>query len=172
MSSWILETQRLGFRRLTREDHRALVPILGDPETMYAWEYGFSPEQIDQWIDKNEAGAQPEGWGYHAAICKDTGELVGLMGVLREEIRGEAYTGLGYIVAKKHWGSGYATEGAWAWMDYAFGVLGARQVIADIRPQNSASRKVAERLGMQMVGEHVKHHNGQAMPHNIYSIAI
>ncbi|WP_283608773.1 GNAT family N-acetyltransferase [Faecalispora anaeroviscerum] len=167
--SWVLETPRLGFRHLRVEDLTALRPILGDVQTMYAWEYGFTDEQIAEWIARANRRYQTCGYSHHAAIQKESGELVGLMGVLPEEIDGKTCFGLGYIVARRFWGQGYAAEGAAAWLRYAFEQLGAQQVIADIRPQNTASRRVAERLGMTVIGEHTKHHNGKEMPHLIYA---
>lgn len=53
-------------------------------------------------------------------------------------------------------------------MEYAFRVLGASIVIADIRPENLSSRAVAERVGMKMVGEYDKIVNGREMTHLIY----
>lgn len=53
-------------------------------------------------------------------------------------------------------------------MEYAFRVLGASIVIADIRPENLSSRAVAERVGMKMVGEYDKIVNGRIMTHFIY----
>lgn len=165
---WVLETPRLGFRRLRTEDLAALRPILGDEQTMYAWEYGFTDTQIAEWIERANRRYQTCGYSHHAAVQKESGELIGLMGILPEEIDGESYFGLGYIVARRFWGQGYAMEGAAAWLRYAFDNLGAQQVIADIRPENTASRRVAERLGMTVAGEHMKYHNGKEMPHLIY----
>ena len=54
-------------------------------------------------------------------------------------------------------------------MAYAFSSLGARRVIAEIRPENRRSRRVAERLGMQVTGEFVKRYHGKDMLHLIYS---
>lgn len=167
---WVLETLRLGFRRLSHADHEALRPILGDPETMYAWEYGFSDAQITQWIDKCLARYTNEGYAYFAAIDKETGALIGLMGLLNEDIDGDVQLGVGYILTKRHWGKGYASEGAKGWLDYAFNTLGATRVIADIRPENAASRRVAERLGMCTAGQHVKNVNGKEMRHLVYAI--
>ena len=45
----------------------------------------------------------------------------------------------------------------------------ARRVIAEIRPENRRSRRVAERLGMQVTGEFVKRYHGKDMLHLIYS---
>lgn len=166
---WELETNRLSFRRMQENDLAALRPILGDAQTMYAWEYGFKDEQIAEWIERAKERYQSGGCSYFAAIEKESGALIGLMGILPQEINGERFWGLGYIIARKYWGMGYATEGASAWMQYAFEKLGTEQVIAEIRPENTASRKVAEGLGMKIVGEFTKHHHGKEMPHLIYS---
>ncbi|HET9838723.1 MAG TPA: GNAT family N-acetyltransferase [Candidatus Angelobacter sp.] len=46
------------------------------------------------------------------------------------------------------WGRGYATEAAQACIDYAFSCLGAKRVIALVRPENLSSCRVAEKSGM------------------------
>lgn len=166
---WALETDRLAFRYMQEDDLAALRPILGDVQTMYAWEYGFTDSQISEWIERAQKRYQSCGYSYFAAIEKESGELIGLMGILPEEINGECFCGLGYIVARAYWGMGYAVEGATAWMQYAFEKIGTEQVIAEIRPENTASRKVAERLGMKIIGEFTKHHHGKEMPHLIYA---
>ena len=66
---------------------------------------------------------------------------------------------------------GYATEGARASLACAFERLGAERVIAVIRPENSASRGVAERLGMEIEGRFIRHYRGKEMPHLIYAIS-
>ena len=92
------------------------------------------------------------------------------MGPLIEEIDGEKHIGIAYILDKKFWGQGYAVEGTKACVEYAFSKLGAKEVIAEIRPTNKGSLKVAERLGMEIKDKFVKHYNGIEMPHLIYSI--
>lgn len=168
--SWVLETARLGFRRISPSDHAALRPILGDAQTMYAWEYGFDDAQIAQFIQRCLARYQNDGYAYFAAIDKATGALAGLMGPLNEDIDGDIQLGLGYILAKDYWGRGYAAEGAGGWLGYAFHTLGAARVIASIRPENTASRRVAERLGLRVAGQHVKRVNGKEMLHLVYAI--
>lgn len=91
-----------------------------------------------------------------------------MIGPLVERIEGDERIGVAYILAKASWRRGYATEGARACMDYAFGTLGAKSVIAEIRPENTASVAVARRLGMEKTGEFIKLHNGVEMLHDIY----
>ena len=167
---WVLETPRMVFRCISHADHQALRPILGDPETMYAWEYGFDDVQISQWVDKCLTRYAKDGYAHYAAIDKKSGALIGLIGLLNEDIGDDIELGVAYILARCHWGKGYAYEGAKGWIDYAFDTLGEARVVADIRPENTASRRVAERLGMRIIGQHVKMVNGKEMMHFIYAI--
>ena len=53
------------------------------------------------------------------------------------------------VAAKDYWGKGYATEAAMAVRDAAFTRWGYPEVISLIRPANTPSQRVAERLGMK-----------------------
>ncbi len=146
---YIIETARLGLRRLDNDAFEALLPILGDPEVMYAWEHGFSDDEIRTWIDKNKERYARDGFSFFAAIDKATGRLIGTIGPLMEDIDGVRIPGVAYIIGKQYWGQGYAPEGAAACIRYAFSKLGADRVIASIRPDNVASLRVAEKLKMK-----------------------
>jgi RimJ/RimL family protein N-acetyltransferase len=50
-------------------------------------------------------------------------------------------------VDRSRWGEGFATEGGAAALAHAFGPLGAERVISVIEPPNTASIRVAEKLG-------------------------
>ena len=168
--NWIIETPRLGLRYIAKDDFEELCSFLQNPEVMYAWEHGFTDEEVHQWIEKNLARYSKEGYSYFAAIEKSTGEMIGVIGPLIEEIEGVSHIGIAYILNNKYWSKGFATEGARACINYAFDQLNAAKVIAEIRPENAASRKVAERLGMKIEGQFVKHYNNKEMLHLIYSI--
>lgn len=165
---FLYESGRLGFRRFTEADFPAVCGFLQDPEVMAAWEHGFSDAQARQWLQGNLARYARDGFGYFAAIEKQTGRLIGAMGPLVEEIDGEAHIGIAYIVSRDCWGKGYGAEGAGACLHYAFSQLRAKRVIAQIRPENIHSRWVAEALGMREAGQFVKMYQGKEMPHLIY----
>jgi ribosomal-protein-alanine N-acetyltransferase len=76
--------------------------------------------------------------------------LVGNCGLLEKEVEGRAEVELVYLIAYDAWGRGYATEAAAAVRDHALGVLGLSRLIALIKPENAASERVAEKLGMQL----------------------
>lgn len=60
---------------------------------------------------------------------------------------------LGWMLAREHWGHGYATEAALALRDWAIAERGLRRLISLIRPGNEASVRVAERIGERHVDE-------------------
>ena len=60
---------------------------------------------------------------------------------------------VGWLLARGAWGHGYATEAARASIEWAWSELGAEQLISIIAPENVASVRVAERLGMRPLRE-------------------
>lgn len=164
-----IETRRLWLRELTEEDVDALQSILGDPQTMYAWEHGFDRAETVRWVETNRERYRTDGFSYFAAVRKEDGRLVGAAGPLMERYEGHTEVGIAYIIGREYWRCGYGSEAARASLDYAFRELGVQKVIAEIRPENTASRRVAERLGMKEEGRFVKQYRGKAMPHLIYA---
>ncbi len=167
---WTMESERLSYRKITKNDFFNLKPILQDIETMYAWEHAFTDEEVHEWIDKNILRYKNEGFSYFAVIEKATNQFVGIAGPLTEDINDIKYIGIGYIIDKKYWKKGYGFESAKASLDYAFDKLNAKEVIATIRPNNLPSRKIAEKLNMKIQSEYVKHYNNKDMVHLVYCL--
>jgi RimJ/RimL family protein N-acetyltransferase len=59
----------------------------------------------------------------------------------------------GWRLGRHAWGHGYATEAARASVEHAWSELGADRLISLIAPDNTPSRRVAERLGMRAGGD-------------------
>lgn len=59
---------------------------------------------------------------------------------------------MGYVLARKHWGQGYASDAAAAVLGFAREELGLDRVEATCRPGNVASQRVLRRIGMQQEG--------------------
>jgi RimJ/RimL family protein N-acetyltransferase len=85
------------------------------------------------------------GFGQWAVVERATGELVGRAGLYEPE----GWPGLevGWMLGRAHWGRGFATEAGAAAITFAFDELALEKVISLIRPANSPSIRVAERLG-------------------------
>jgi RimJ/RimL family protein N-acetyltransferase len=142
-----IETDRLLLRAFRDDDLDALAAIVADPETMRYIGPGTPGTRDDTWrgIAMVLGHWQLRGYGLWAAEEKDTGRLVGRVGLYNPE----GWPGLevGWIFARDTWGGGYATEGGRRSLRWAFEELGADHVISVIHPDNVASRRVAERLG-------------------------
>jgi len=86
-----------------------------------------------------------KGFGMFSVIEKASGRWVGRLGPWQPE--GWPGTEVGWGLVRDAWGRGYATEGATAAIDWAFGTLGWDDVIHTIDPENLPSIEVARRLG-------------------------
>lgn len=170
MHTIILETPRLYLRKIQLSDYDAICAILQDIDVMYAWEHAFSDSEVADWINENIMRYDRDGYSYWAVIQKTTNGLIGVSGLIVEQVDDEKYTGIGYIYGKSHWKNGFAFEGAAACVDYAFNVLCLGEITAQIRPENISSKKVAEKLGMSIKKQFIRHYKGKDMPHLLYSL--
>lgn len=171
MDNIVLESDRLILRKIKDEDFKDIATILQDIDIMYAWEKAFSDEEVKIWINENLKRYDNEGFSYFLAINKKDNSIVGVIGPLIEKINDEEYIGIAYILNKSYWGMGYAYEGASACIDYVFSNLNTNKVIAQIRPNNISSIRLAQKLGMQLEGSYIKIYDNKEMKHLIYSIS-
>jgi RimJ/RimL family protein N-acetyltransferase len=153
----IAETDRLILRRLRTSDAAAVERVLGDADVMRFGQGAQSPQGVRAWLRREITDRYPAwGFGKWAVVERSTGEMIGYCGLAQFNDRclpGEAE--LGYRFAKSCWGRGYATEAARAARDYAFVVLQLPRLIAVIDPDNAASIRVAEKLGMRHIRDFV-----------------
>lgn len=88
--------------------------------------------------------------GLQALITKDTGELIGMCGLLVQEVNGKKEIEVGYHLLKRFWGKGYAIEAAQLFRDYGFRNSDTPAIVSIIDPLNEPSKKVARRNGMTL----------------------
>ena len=81
------------------------------------------------------------------AYDRCNGELVGRGGLSYQQVDGARRLELGWAVRETLWGKGYATEIGRAGLVFAFGELGAAEVVAFTEPDNERARSVMRRLG-------------------------
>lgn len=168
--SIVLETPRLRLRRLTEGDYDNLCGILQDKKAMYAYEHAFSDEEVRDWLDRQFARYRDDGFGLWAVCLKDSGEFVGQCGITMQQWGERTVPEIGYLFRRDRWGNGYASEAARACRRYAFDTLGLPEIFSIIRHENTASRRVAERNGMEICGEFMKHYCGLDIPHLVYGV--
>jgi len=162
----ILGTERLLLREFVLEDVDALALVLCDPETMRYYPATLDRAGVVEWIRRNRRRYVDAGHGLWAMVLKSSGELVGDCGLTRQAVDGTEEIEIGYHVRRDLWGRGYAPEAARACREYGFGRLGADRLISLIRPENLASRRVAEKTGLSLWKEVV----WRGLPHHVYMI--
>jgi RimJ/RimL family protein N-acetyltransferase len=148
----ILETKRLVLRKWTDADCGALLEILSNAEVVRHVDDGkpFSPKKTQEFLETMKKSAHENGFCRWKVIEKSSGEIIGSCGFGRVEETKEIE--LGYLLAQKHWGKGYATEIAGATLDHGFNKLGFREIIALTDLENTASQKVLEKIGFKVRG--------------------
>jgi [ribosomal protein S5]-alanine N-acetyltransferase len=152
----VLETQRLVLREFQHEDLDALATILCDRETMRYYPVSFDHAAVADWIQRNRTRYANDGHGLWAMILKCTCELIGDCGLVRQSVDAVDEIEIGYHVRRDLWNQGYASEAARACRDYGFANLKVDRLISLIRPENLASRRVAEKNGMTIWKEVTK----------------
>jgi RimJ/RimL family protein N-acetyltransferase len=151
-----LETERLILRPMLQTDLDALLLIFTDRKVMAAFDHDpFTREQMQGWLQRNLDHQNEFGYGLFSVILKETGELIGDCGLEQMQDMGAAE--LGYDFRSDFWNRGYATEAATAVRDYAFEVLHLPLLISLIRVGNLPSKRVAEKVGMNLAEEFTRY---------------
>lgn len=144
----ILETERLILRTWMLNDLRDFFEIYGDKEV---WRFVepdgvFKDEAVARRsLQKGIAYQAEHGISHWAVVEKNRGRVIGACGFNLFEDGPQLE--LVYHFARLFWGRGYATEAAGACLRYAFERLKAPMVIASIDKNNTASRRVLEKIG-------------------------
>ena len=149
----IIETDRLLLRSFVEDDASLLYELNSDPAvTVYTLDLMTDPEQAKKVI--NEV-IIPQytlyNHGRWAVNLKDGLQFIGWCGLKYVAERNEV--DLGYRLMKKFWGKGYATEAAFASLEYGFDKINLQQIVGRALPGNLASIKVLEKCNMQYVGD-------------------
>ena len=146
----ILETNRLILRHLLPDDLDSLFALYSDHEIRQYFPdgtltYAQTKEELDWFLHGHPV--HPE-LGLWATIHKQTGAFIGRCGLLPWTIEQRFEVEVAYLLNKAYWGQGLATEAAQAIAAYGFEQLQIKRLICLIDPDNVASRRVAEKIGM------------------------
>jgi RimJ/RimL family protein N-acetyltransferase len=148
-----LRTSRLILRSLKAEDFEEYAAMLADPEVGRFFTDGKGMSRAESWrhLALVMGHEKMRGFSMFAVLERETNHFVGRVGPWQPL----DWPGLevGWCLARRYWGLGYATEAARAALRYCFDELGATEVISLIRPANTRSAHVAERIGHRLQGE-------------------
>jgi RimJ/RimL family protein N-acetyltransferase len=149
----ILRTGRLILRHLTENDAPFILQLLNEP--------GFVDNIGDRGVrdldgarryitEGQGASYQKYGYGLWATVLRETGEAIGICGLVKRD--GLEDADVGYAFLESAWGKGYAREAAAATLRHAREVIGLPRVVAITKPTNKGSIAVLERIGMKAAG--------------------
>jgi len=145
-----LETARLNLRLFTPDDVHAMYVLGSDPEVIRYAEAAPVRDHREA-REKLEAGPLADyakyGYGRFAVELRETGEVIGFCGI--KYIPEIGLNEIGYRFLKTCWGRGLGTEAARVCVDFARDDLKIGKLVALIMPENLASIRVAEKLGMR-----------------------
>ncbi|MFC4906366.1 GNAT family N-acetyltransferase [Actinomadura gamaensis] len=142
-----LETERLVLRPLAGADWDDYAAMMAHPEVAAGLAEGVGRTRDDVWRNLAMFIGHREirGYSHWALVEKATGAFVGRAGPWSPH--GFPGLGVGWCLAREHWGKGYASEAARAALGYCFTELAAGEVVSLILPGNARSVAVAERIG-------------------------
>lgn len=157
----MFRTARLAIGQLGPDDYDRMLQIYGDPEGARWVGDGqpISPEDCARWVDVTLSNYATRGYGMSAvrllgaAAAEGLGEIVGFAGLVHPG--GQEVPELKYAFAREHWGRGFATEVGSGMLAYGASTFGMARIIATAAPENLASLRVLEKVGMVDIGTHI-----------------
>jgi RimJ/RimL family protein N-acetyltransferase len=163
-----LETERLVLRKPRLEDVDDVLELIEDDDVMQwiggeAGDRDSAVEHVERWMsrwERNDLGP--------FSVLLD-GHVIGRVGLLvwdtrtwetsSFELAGPyAQPELGWALAQRFWGHGYATEAARAAREWAYAERDVERLVSLIAPHNMRSARVAEKLGATPTDEIETHH--------------
>ena len=159
----MLHTPRLVLRRFTPGDVDDLLQSDGDARVMRYLANGLAPrsrEEVEASLVRMQRHYDGHaGHGLLHASRRDDGRFVGACGLF--DVPEGNDVEIAYRLPVEHWGHGYATEMAGVVLAHAFDALGLARVIGLTWPENVASQRVLEKIGMAYTGRET--HYGREM---------
>ncbi len=152
----MIETRCLQLRSFRNSDLAGLVGLLNNWE-IARWvssvPHPYTEADGREWIarvQRDHAIGRPRRF---AIALKETGRLIGGVGLDGSTGDGSEEPALGYWLGQPYWGNGYAREAVAAIIDYGLRTLGLETIRAYTDPANLASQKVLLHCGLKEVGE-------------------
>ncbi|SDA29412.1 GNAT family N-acetyltransferase [Sphingomonas sp. NFR15] len=144
----VFTSARLVMRPQRVDDAEALHLAYRDVELMRFWSSGPHASVAETRAYLAARGG-PSPWrGWVMTLAGDDTAI----GTLAAGEKRPGVVEIGYLLARAHWGQGYAREGVSRLLDLLFREEGARRVFADTDPENDASNRLLRSLGFTLEG--------------------
>lgn len=165
-------TDRLILRRRQARDTEPLWAVYRDPDVMRHLS-GVPVDSFERFqiqLAERTQREQRYAPGLELRVMEDrtTGDILGHCGVVPAQRTGPEIE-LIYHLAQRFWGKGYATEAARAIRDFAMDTLALDRIIGLVAPDNLASKRVLEKIGMRFVEQTTRYYNLPALVYELLS---
>jgi RimJ/RimL family protein N-acetyltransferase len=146
----VITTPRLILREWRDGDSDAFAAMFGEPEVMEFFLPVKDRAEIDGFVARIKQHFAAYGFGWWVAELPGVAPFIGFVGLARVgfEAHFTPAVEIGWRLARRYWGQGYATEGAKAALAAGFTQLGLGEIVSFAVPANVRSWRVMERIGM------------------------
>ncbi|KAA3602050.1 MAG: N-acetyltransferase [Calditrichaeota bacterium] len=152
--NFLIETERLRLRKFLPKDSLGFFHLNNDPKVLeFTGDSPFASENKALKFIQNYDHYQKFRFGRWSVILKENQKSIGFCGLKFTEELNEI--DLGFRFFQEHWNKGFATESSKAVLDFAFLELKLERIVARAMPENKASIRVIEKLGMNFVEERI-----------------
>ena len=154
-----IDTERLRLRQWCAADREPFAALNADPEVMEFYPAPLGRAESDAMANRCQSLIAERGWGFWAVETKDTQEFIGFVGLHTPAhvLPFSPCVEVGWRLAAKHWGKGFATEAARGALCVGFERLELPEIVSFTSVGNIRSRAVMERLGMRQAEETFEH---------------
>jgi [ribosomal protein S5]-alanine N-acetyltransferase len=146
----VLTTRRLSLRRLSTADAEFILELVNDPAFLrFIGDKAVrSTDDARQYILAGPvASYERNGFGLWLVELNDSGQPVGMCGLLKRDTLPDVDIGFAFLPAFRS--QGYAFEAASAVLDYGRSEFGLKRIVAITNPDNAGSIRVLEKIGMR-----------------------
>ena len=149
-----LRTERILLRPWRDDDLEPFAALNADPDVMEWFPSTLSRQESDDAVNRYRDHARQYGYAMQPVEVPGVSPFIGLVGL--QHVRFQASftpaVEVGWRLNREHWGQGYASEAARAWLRYGFEQLGLEEIVSFTAVGNVRSRAVMERVGMTRTG--------------------
>lgn len=153
------DTGRLRLRQWCAADRKPFAALNADPQVMTFFPAPLDRLESDAMADRCQSLIAERGWGFWAAETKDTCEFIGFVGlhIPASDLPFSPCVEIGWRLAFRYWGKGFATEAAHGVLRVGFGLLELPEIVSFTSVRNLRSRAVMRRIGMRQAAETFAH---------------
>lgn len=150
----MLRSDRLLLRRWRDADLEPFAGLNADPQVMEHLPAPLTRAESDTMAGRADAAFGEHGFGLWAVEIAARGEFIGFTGLWVPSFEAHFTTRLhpatevGWRLARRAWGYGYASEAARAALGFGFREAGLSEIVSFTSPANARSEAVMRRVGM------------------------